>query len=84
MGYRVGVVRLSRRAHNPETGGSNPPLDTKTKFKLKVKKVPTKSMFFFFSLSIIIRGLLFIHILSNAPQYHKRVIRWQRKLRVKI
>ena len=26
---RVGVVRLSRRAHNPETGGSNPPLATK-------------------------------------------------------
>jgi hypothetical protein len=49
-----------------------------------VKKEPTKSMFFIFSLSIIIRGLLFIHILSNAPQYHKRVIRWQRKLRVKI
>ncbi len=26
---RVGVARLSRRAHNPETGGSNPPLATK-------------------------------------------------------
>ena len=26
---RVGVVRLSRRAHNPETGGSNPPPATK-------------------------------------------------------
>ncbi len=29
MGYRVGVVRLSRRAHNPETGGSNPPPATR-------------------------------------------------------
>ena len=28
---RVGVARLSRRAHNPETGGSNPPLATKIK-----------------------------------------------------
>ncbi len=25
---RVGVARLSRRAHNPETGGSNPPSAT--------------------------------------------------------
>ena len=28
-GQRVGVARLSRQAHNPETGGSNPPLATK-------------------------------------------------------
>ena len=34
MRQRVGVVRLSRRAHNPETGGSNPPSATK---KMKVK-----------------------------------------------
>ena len=69
---RVGVVRLSRRAHNPETGGSNPPLDTKTKSKLKVKKEPTERYLISFSLSIMIRGLSFIHILSNVPQYHKR------------
>ena len=35
---RVGVVRLSRRAHNPEIGGSNPPPVTNSKSKLKVKK----------------------------------------------
>ena len=50
MGYRVGVVRLSRRAHNPETGGSNPPLDTKIKNKLKVKKQVTESLKNIFSL----------------------------------
>ena len=50
MGYRVGVVRLSRRAHNPETGGSNPPLDTKTENKLKVKKRVTDRLKYFFSL----------------------------------
>jgi hypothetical protein len=36
-GHRVGVVRLSRRAHNPETGGSNPPSDTNYELKVKVK-----------------------------------------------
>ena len=51
-GQRVGVARLSRRAHNPETGGSNPPLATKLilekvdmieriKLKLKVKNMAT-------------------------------------------
>jgi hypothetical protein len=36
-----------------------------------VKKESTKSLLGFFSLSIINRGLSFIHILSNNPQYHK-------------
>ena len=39
---RVGVVRLSRRAHNPEIGGSNPPPVTNSKSKLKVKKRATE------------------------------------------
>ena len=65
---RVGVVRLSRRAHNPETGGSNPPLDTRIKNKLKVKKKATDRLFQIFSLLIIIRGLSFIHIPSNNPK----------------
>ena len=33
-GQRVGVARLSRRAHNPETGGSNPPLATKINLQI--------------------------------------------------
>ncbi|GEM_PF-1754451 len=42
---RVGVVRLSRRAHNPEIGGSNPPPVTNSKSKLKVKKRVTAYKF---------------------------------------
>ena len=42
MGWRVGVARLSRRAHNPETGGSNPPLATKIELKLMLVIVTTK------------------------------------------
>ncbi len=68
MDYRVGVVRLSRRAHNPETGGSNPPLDTRTKNKVKVKERLTDRLFYIFSLLFNIRGLSFIHILSNNPK----------------
>ena len=71
MGYRVGVVRLSRRAHNPETGGSNPPLDTKIKNKVKVKKKATNRLFLFFSLLLYTRGLSFIHILSYVPKLCK-------------
>ena len=36
-GQRVGVARLSRRAHNPETGGSNPPLATKFTLEMFVR-----------------------------------------------
>ncbi len=36
---RVGVARLSRRAHNPETGGSNPPPATKLKVKIVVLRI---------------------------------------------
>ena len=41
-GQRVGVARLSRRAHNPETGGSNPPLATKIELQLMRVIVRTK------------------------------------------
>ncbi len=66
MGQRFGVVRSSRRAHNPETGSSNLPGATNYSSSLLTSPITTESLIMIVFTSVVVAAAGVVVLLESV------------------